>query len=138
MNSDCETVMVFVKAAQLVIHRDPINTIAISCDGRLFASGGNVRSLQELKCFRVLSPVRAIVWHPMQPKFMTYGMASGAVSTLTHNAGSYFPQKYTQFQCSMPGTVHCLAIQFDGQFLAVGFHNKVAIVQTPLISSEEC
>lgn len=33
----------------------------------------------------------------------------------------------------MPGTVHCLAIRFDGQFLAVGFHDEVAIVRAPLI-----
>jgi WD40 repeat protein len=92
MNS--ETVPVFVKAAQLVVHRDPINTIAISCDGKLFASGGddgfllifNAKSLRELKRFRVPSPVRAIVWHPAQPEFVTYGTASGVVSTLAHNA----------------------------------------------------
>ncbi|KAF8208470.1 WD40-repeat-containing domain protein, partial [Mycena galopus ATCC 62051] len=120
----------------LVVHRDPINTIAISCDGKLFASGGddgfllifNAKSLRELKRFRVPSPVRAIVWHPAQPEFVTYGTASGVVSTLAHNAGSYFPRTYTQFQRSMPGTVHCLAIRFDGQFLAVGFHDEVAIV----------
>ncbi|KAJ7822798.1 WD40-repeat-containing domain protein, partial [Mycena olivaceomarginata] len=114
----------------LVVHRDPINTIAISCDGKLFASGGddgfllifNAKSLRELKRFRVPSPVRAIVWHPAQPEFVTYGTASGVVSTLAHNA------RYTQFQRTMPGTVHCLAIRFDGEFLAVGFHNEVAIV----------
>jgi hypothetical protein len=33
----------------------------------------------------------------------------------------------------MPGTVHCLAIRFDGEFLAVGFHNEVAIVRAPMI-----
>lgn len=94
MSSESETVPLFARAAQLVVHHDPINAVAISDDGQLFASGGDdclllifdAKSLRELKRFRVQSSVKAIAWHPGQPEFVTYGTASGTVSTLTHNA----------------------------------------------------
>lgn len=79
----------FVVAKELQgAHDSAVTAIAISLDGRLFASGGRDQHLRLYKTssakltrdYVVGSSVRAIAWHP-DPNYITYA-TEGCVTTL--------------------------------------------------------
>ncbi|KAJ7638274.1 WD40-repeat-containing domain protein [Roridomyces roridus] len=138
---DTESHPNFVQTKQLKgAHAQPITAIAISRDGRLFASGGRDRRLRIYKTassrpiweFGVGSAVRAIVWHP-DSTLITYA-TEGCVTTLRISSATADPVTY---QRTMQNYIHSLCVRPDGQLLAIGHGGKVSLVRAHGLNAQE-
>ncbi|KAJ7202693.1 hypothetical protein C8J57DRAFT_1260130 [Mycena rebaudengoi] len=70
--------------------------------------------------FRVVSPIRSILWHPGRTTVLTTGLRNGLVLTIQVQRNN--------FEHSVDGTVHCMAFSHTGKSLAIGFKNQVLIL----------
>ncbi|KAJ7691081.1 WD40-repeat-containing domain protein [Mycena metata] len=99
---------------------DSINAIQFSADGKLLAAGGDdarlliftTQTWKAKKVYQAVAPIRAIVWHPKNLGFVTFGMRNGLICT-----------------------VALKAIDSDGTHLAIGFNDEVLIVRQASIST---
>ncbi|KAJ7199105.1 WD40-repeat-containing domain protein [Mycena rebaudengoi] len=130
---------IFQLAASIKAHTDNINAIAFAEDGKHFASGGDDGLIRISDAttgrgthqFRVVSPIRSILWHPGRTTVLTTGLRNGLVLTIQVQRNN----KCLQFEHSVDGTVHCMAFSHTGKSLAIGFKNQVLIVRQTSISS---
>jgi WD40 repeat protein len=84
------TVPAFQHRKTLKVHSDNVNTIVFSTDGKFLATGGddglicivNMQSLEVVRKFKAVSPVRAIVWHPDSSNVIIAGLKNGVVNTI--------------------------------------------------------
>ncbi|KAJ7247219.1 WD40-repeat-containing domain protein [Mycena rebaudengoi] len=125
--------------AAIKAHTDNINTIAFSDDGTHFASGGDDALLriaesgtgQATHQYKLVSPIRSIVWNPGYTNVLTAGLRNGIIMTIQiqgHN-------KCLKFEHSVDGSVHCMAFDTAGKWLAIGNNNEVVVVRQGSIST---
>jgi WD40 repeat protein len=84
------TIPVFHLALSIKAHTDNINTIAFAKDGKHFASGGDdgllcvtdTKTGKATHRFRVIAPIRSILWHPSHNNAITAGLRSGLILTI--------------------------------------------------------
>ncbi|KAJ7280471.1 WD40-repeat-containing domain protein [Mycena rebaudengoi] len=120
-------------------HTDNINTIAFSEDGKHFASGGDdallrvseARSGKATHQYKLVSPIRCVVWTPGYNNLLTTGLRNGIVLTIQIQRNN----KCLQFEHSVDGSVHCMAFDITGKWFAIGYNNEVLIVRQSSIST---
>ncbi|KAJ7429073.1 WD40-repeat-containing domain protein [Mycena galericulata] len=122
---------VFHQHKVLQNHTDSINAIAFSLDGEYMASGGDdkcvviftTRSWKVLKTYGMDTAIRAIAWHPTIPaRYLSLGTEDGVVTTVELKTDK-------SSELYVDGSLHCLAIEKEGKFIAVGSSNKVVVAR---------
>ncbi|KAJ6454034.1 hypothetical protein C8R47DRAFT_1228852 [Mycena vitilis] len=117
-------------------HVDNVHSMDFSADGKSLASGGDdarviifdTASWRAKKIYTVVAPVRAVVWHPAHRGAISVGLKNGIIHTIQ-------TKNDLMFEHSVAGTIHCMAVDAKGSFLAIGFNNEVQIVRQSSISA---
>ncbi len=142
----------FEKIKSLSGHSDHVNSLQFSPKGDYLASGGedarllifDTRSWTMEKKYGTVAPIRAIAWHthPSQSAIISFGLENGIVHTV-HTKVALFTcaciyilflylipkQTDLQFEHFVPGHVHCMAFEYHGKTLAVGYNDEVTIAR---------
>uniref|UniRef100_A0A8H7Y961 Uncharacterized protein n=1 Tax=Psilocybe cubensis TaxID=181762 RepID=A0A8H7Y961_PSICU len=123
---------------------NPAYSLKLSPDGRFLAIGNDV-GLLEIYAHRTESswgricmyesgaPIRALVWHPVQPATIFCGSANGCLHRIT-----IIPNGINNVDTAeISGYIHLLQFSPDGGSLAIGHGQSLSIVKDPFMFSDD-